>query len=134
MILIFSANANNSPQIRREVERAVNKGVTIIPLRIEDIAPAHSLEYFIGSLHWLDAITPPLEDHLRRLADSVKALLRVDRTAPAVVGATAAATTTAAVAGPPNARAPSPTLRSPSTILMACLAVAVAGAGIWWLA
>lgn len=25
MILIFSANANDSPQIRREVERAVNK-------------------------------------------------------------------------------------------------------------
>jgi hypothetical protein len=31
LILIFSANANDSPQIRREVERAVSKGVPIIP-------------------------------------------------------------------------------------------------------
>ena len=33
MILIFSRNADASPQIKREVERAVNKGVYIIPFR-----------------------------------------------------------------------------------------------------
>jgi TIR domain-containing protein len=76
LILIFSANANDSPQIRREVERAVSKGVPIIPLRIEDIAPTRSLEYFIGTVHWLDALAPPLETHLRRLAETVKALCR----------------------------------------------------------
>jgi hypothetical protein len=69
VILIFSANANESPQIRREVERAVSKGIPIIPFRIQDIAPNHSLEYFIGTVHWLDALTPPLEAHLRRLAE-----------------------------------------------------------------
>jgi hypothetical protein len=42
MILVFSANANNSPQIRREVERAVSKGLPIIPLRIQDIAPSEA--------------------------------------------------------------------------------------------
>lgn len=62
LILIFSANANDSPQIRREVERAVSKGVPIIPLRIQDIAPTRSLEYFIGTVHWLDALTPPAGD------------------------------------------------------------------------
>lgn len=85
LILIFSANANESPQIRREVERAVNKGVPIIPLRIEDIAPTRSLEYFIGTVHWLDALTPPLEAHLRRLVETVKALLQIDPTPPRVV-------------------------------------------------
>ena len=29
MILIFTANANESPQIRREVERAVSKGIPV---------------------------------------------------------------------------------------------------------
>ena len=77
MVLIFSTNANESSQIRREVERAVSKGTPIIPLRIEDIAPARSLEYFIGNVHWLDAMTPPLEAHLRRLVESVKALLKI---------------------------------------------------------
>jgi hypothetical protein len=78
LVLVFSSNANQSPQIRREVERAVSKGLPIVPLRIEDIAPAQSLEYFIGAVHWLDALTPPLENHLQRLAEAVKALLRID--------------------------------------------------------
>jgi len=51
VVLIFSANANDSSQIRREVERAVHKGIPIIPLRIEDTAPTRSLEYFIGNVH-----------------------------------------------------------------------------------
>ena len=34
MVLIFSRNADASPQIKREVERAVNKGVYIIPFRV----------------------------------------------------------------------------------------------------
>jgi hypothetical protein len=49
MILIFSKSANVSPQIKREVERAVNKGVYIIPFRVDDIPPARSLEYFIST-------------------------------------------------------------------------------------
>lgn len=75
MVLVFTTNANESPQIRREVERAVNRGVAILPLRIEDILPARALEYFIGNVHWLDAMTPPLESHLQNLAGTVKILL-----------------------------------------------------------
>ena len=39
MILIFSRSANVSPQIKREVERAVNKGVYIIPFRVMTFRP-----------------------------------------------------------------------------------------------
>ena len=70
-VLIFSANANASPQVRREIERAVHHGLVIVPFRIEDIAPAGSLEYFMSVPHWLDALTPPLEQHLCELADVV---------------------------------------------------------------
>ena len=38
MVLVFSASANASPQVRREVERAVHKGVIVLPVRIEDVA------------------------------------------------------------------------------------------------
>jgi len=94
LVLIFSASANASPQIRREVERAVHKGLPIIPLRIEDIAPTHSLEYFIGTVHWLDALTPPFEGHLRRLSDSVKALLQIDPDRPSIVAPAKVASST----------------------------------------
>jgi TIR domain len=90
LILIFSANANESPQIRREIERAVGKGIPIIPFRIQDIAPTRSLEYFIGAVHWLDALTPPLQIHLRRLVDTVKALLQIDPTPPPIVSSSIA--------------------------------------------
>ncbi len=57
MVLVFSAEANASSQIRREVERAVNHSVAILPFRIENVLPARSLEYFIGNVHWLDAFS-----------------------------------------------------------------------------
>jgi hypothetical protein len=75
MVLVFTANANASPQIRREIERAVNRGVAILPLRMEDVLPGKSLEYFIGNVHWLDALTPPFEAHLKSLAATIKILL-----------------------------------------------------------
>ena len=76
MVLLFSSNANASPQIEREVERALNKEVTIVPLRIESVIPGKSLEYFLGTPHWLDAVTPPFEQHLEYIAQTVKALLQ----------------------------------------------------------
>jgi hypothetical protein len=36
------------------------------------------MEYFLGAIHWLDALTPPLEKHLQQLAEAVKALLQID--------------------------------------------------------
>jgi hypothetical protein len=75
MVLVFSSKANPSGHIPKEIERAVSQGVTVMPLRIEDVAPAKSLDYFIGSVHWLDALTPPLEVHLQRLAANVQTLL-----------------------------------------------------------
>ncbi len=75
MVLVFSSGSNESPQVMREVERAVSKGLPIIPLRIEDVPLSKAMEYFISAPHWLDALTPPLEKHLQRLADTVAALL-----------------------------------------------------------
>jgi hypothetical protein len=75
MVLVLSASADASPQILREVERAVNKSLRIVPLRIEDIKPGKNLEYFLGTPHWLDAITPPLEAHLQYLVQTIKLLI-----------------------------------------------------------
>jgi hypothetical protein len=78
MVLIFSASANASTQVRREIERAVSKGVTIVTMRIEDVLPSRSMEFYLDAIHWLDALTPPLTDHLQHLVEQVTANLRVD--------------------------------------------------------
>ena len=75
MVLVFSSSANASGHIPKEVERAVSSGVAILPFRIEDVAPGKSLDYFIGSVHWLDAMTPPMEKHLDHLAATVHKLI-----------------------------------------------------------
>jgi serine/threonine-protein kinase len=79
MVLVFSSHANASPQIRREVQLAVSAETVLIPFRIEDVAPAESLEYFLGTPHWLDALTVPLEAHLERLATAVASFLAVSK-------------------------------------------------------
>jgi len=78
-VLIFSKNANASPQIKREVERAVSKGIAIIPVRIEDVVPSKTLEYFISTPHWLDAFPPPREKYFAKLIESVQGLLGGER-------------------------------------------------------
>jgi hypothetical protein len=90
MVLVFSASANSSPQVRREVERAVHRRVTVLPFRVEDVLPSRSLEYFLSSQHWLDAFPPPMEPHYLRLSSHLKTLL-ADAARDAEVPAQAAA-------------------------------------------
>ena len=75
MVLIFSAHANDSGQVRREVERAISKGLPLIPFRIEEVAPKGAMEYALGNTHWLDGFTPPVERQLETLTGAVRALL-----------------------------------------------------------
>jgi len=75
LLLIFSSSSNSSPQVRREVERAVNKGLSVLPFRIENVPLSKSLEYFISTQHWLDAISGDVEHHLGQLLDCVSMLL-----------------------------------------------------------
>jgi hypothetical protein len=75
MILVLSRNANKSKQIKKEVERAVDKGVVVVPLRIEDVTPAGSLEYFLGTQQRIDAFALPFERHLDQISQSIKAAL-----------------------------------------------------------
>jgi len=146
MVLIFSSKANASAHIPKEIERAASRGVAVLPFRIEAVSPGKSLDYFIGSVHWLDAFTPPLEGHVRRLAQNVQTLLT--RGAPVVdqkpidpVPVPIPAPTSTSVSIPPVAAAPPPpvppagqTQAGPSALLFAVLgltAVIVIGLTLW---
>jgi hypothetical protein len=76
MVLIFSSSSNTSPHVIRELTRAVDKEAIIIPFRIEDIQPSKAMAYLINVPHWLDALTPPLEKHIEKLAEIVQFLLK----------------------------------------------------------
>jgi uncharacterized membrane protein YhaH (DUF805 family) len=84
MVLIFSAHTNRSKQVGREVQQAFDGEKPVVPFRIENVAPEKSLRYYMGSVHWLDALTPPFEQHLQKLVASVRALITAK--APEVAG------------------------------------------------
>lgn len=75
MVLVFSGNSNASDHIIREVELAAQHHIPIVPLRVESVLPCPTLDYYIAGTHWLDAIDPPLEAHLDRLATIVRRLI-----------------------------------------------------------
>jgi TIR domain len=96
-ILLFSGFSNTSGQIKREVERAADREIPIIPFRLDDIEPNESLEFFISTPHWMDAFTPPLEGHIKQLSATLTQLI-ANSNAPAAAAAGAA--------GPPPVQPP----------------------------
>ncbi|NMB79254.1 MAG: toll/interleukin-1 receptor domain-containing protein [Methanomicrobiales archaeon] len=82
IVVIFSSHANRSPHVIRELTNGVNKGRIIIPFRIEDVAPTKSMEYLISVPHWLDAVTPPLEQHIDTLITTIRRIIGPEEVPP----------------------------------------------------
>jgi hypothetical protein len=76
MVIVFSAAANSSVFVPREVERAVAKKKPLFPVRIEDATPTEGLEFLISGEQWIDAWTGSWDDHMYRLARDLTARVR----------------------------------------------------------
>ena len=77
-VLIYSANSNASIHVLREVERAVSRGKIVVPFRIENAKMSDAMEYFLSAPHWLDAITPPLEENISKLVMQLYKILGIE--------------------------------------------------------
>ena len=77
MVFIFTENANESPHVLDELHNAATNGLTIVPVRLADVLPSKALKLMLSRRHWLDAMTPPLESHLKRIANEVSSLLGI---------------------------------------------------------
>jgi hypothetical protein len=98
MVLVFSSHSNASPQVRREVERAVHKQLPVLPFRLENIEPSKSLEYFLSSQHWLDGFGAPRETQYEKLCNHIAARLNAADPASAAAALTAPAAAVATTA------------------------------------
>lgn len=81
MVLVFSGHANESRQIRNELDIATNLRKTIIPVRLEDIELSKGLRYFTNSHQWLDA-SSGLKDIYGPLLESIGNLVGREQCAP----------------------------------------------------
>ena len=75
MVVVFSSSANRSAHVINEVDAAVRKGAVIVPFRIEDVMPDGAMEYHLRTRHWLDALTPDIEQHTTQLAEQIRLLM-----------------------------------------------------------
>src|SRR5580658_6079024 len=116
MVLIFSSSTNRSRQIHREVQRAFDREKPVVPFRIENVTPEKGLAYYMGPVHWLDALTPPIEQHLHQLVASMR---RLTQSEAAESGKPVAATT-----------APPPVAPKFWTAAKRTLAVSIFGLGV----
>ena len=87
-LLVLSKFSGESPQVVREIERAVSKNKKIIAFRIEDFPLTKSLEYALSSIHWLDATKLPLESQIEQLITAIRIILP-DSASPEPVKTTA---------------------------------------------
>ena len=75
LVLIFSSYSNDSKQIAREISLAFNSEVTVIPFRIENVEPKGAMKYYLLNTHWQDALTPPIENHIKKLVEIVSTFI-----------------------------------------------------------
>lgn len=77
-VFILSAQADDSPHVRRELERAVSQRRRLFPCRVGDVTPTGAVLYAIGNTQWLDLHGGDADDRLRELADRIAETLGVE--------------------------------------------------------
>lgn len=82
-ILILNQESSESFDVLNEIncvaERMRKKeSVHVIPFQISNEDISADAKYYLGRLHWLDAVTPPLEKRIAELTDRVSFVLEKD--------------------------------------------------------
>ena len=74
MVLVYSVHADRSKQVLREVERAISKGLILIPVRIGEFVMSAEMEYYLSATQWLDSTKESINDTIKGLADLIQAV------------------------------------------------------------
>ena len=71
LVFVCSRDSVESGPVTREVERAVSRGLTVIPVGLETAQLSPSLEFLISTFHWINAFPPPVDRHLEAITAAV---------------------------------------------------------------
>src|SRR6516225_8270239 len=85
MILVFSAESNNSNEVKKELALAGQNRLIVIPVRVEDVTPDDAFAYELATRQWID-LFEDWENSIQRLS---KQLLQVAEVMPQPVTASA---------------------------------------------
>jgi hypothetical protein len=90
MVLVFSAHANNSSEIKKELALASQHNLTVIPVRLEDVAPSGAFVYELATRQWID-VFGDWEKAMQTLLQHITAALGDERQPKPVFSPTPAA-------------------------------------------
>jgi hypothetical protein len=74
MLLVFTSNANNSNEIKKEIVLAGRYHLTVVPVRVEDVVPNDALAYEFATRQWIDLFRDWDRD-IERLASQIGSIL-----------------------------------------------------------
>lgn len=75
MVLLLTESSNASQHVMKESERAVNKNIPILVVRLHPVELSEDLEYYVSSAQSLDATAAPAERHFAFIRDCVREML-----------------------------------------------------------
>ena len=76
LVLIFSAHANASEQISRELMLAAENRLVIVPFMIDKVSPEPAKLYYLSRTHWLTVSDPPTLEQFQSLVLRVEEILK----------------------------------------------------------
>jgi hypothetical protein len=81
MVLVFSDNANNSTEIKKELALASQNKVAVIPARVEDVVPAAALAYELATRQWINLFND-WEGEIEKLCERIRQIVPTAAAAP----------------------------------------------------
>jgi len=114
MLLVFTANSNNSEEMNKELALASQQKLTVVPLRIEDVAPNDAFAYEFATRQWIDFFAD-WELAMGALASQIANVLGPEAPAEVIPATTVATVATLAetVVRPPTADITAPVEAAP---------------------
>src|SRR5262249_65809 len=76
MVVVFSASADKSQQVVREMEQAVKHNLPVVAFRIENVRPSGAMDFYLSATQWLDAHDGRVEDYLPQLVQVLEECVR----------------------------------------------------------
>lgn len=73
-VVILSVNSIPSPEVVKEVTEATRVCQYILPFKIDEEMLDDRMRYHLGPVHWLDAVTPPMEARIGELKERIISL------------------------------------------------------------
>ena len=78
-VVILSHNSIPSNEVMKEVAEATRVSEYILPFKIDEELLSDGMQYHLGPIHWMDAVTPPMEQRILELRERIQHLTADDK-------------------------------------------------------